>query len=157
MVKKSGFLPAICILMLINGVIDIVAGLFAVVNGFYIMLMAFAGGGAVIGVLVFLFLLCTLAGGVAKITAAAMGMKRCAHPQKSDNSLLMGFLMISLSLSSVLVYVISCGNIGAAIVIAGLIISVLYILAAARNKRLAPSQEAPESRDSQNPLEDSWL
>lgn len=130
--KGSKFLKVTGILMIIGGAFGIIGGIVAMigVGALAAVLETSAGGLMLASVLI-------LASAVFQLIAGIMGVKNCDKPEKAQSCLIMGVVVAILSVSGNVISNVLGSDFNIFSYATGLIIPVLYIIGAVKNKEPA--------------------
>ena len=130
--KGRKFLKVTGILMIIGGAFGIIGGIVAMIGAGALaaVLETSAGGLMLASVLI-------LASAVFQLIAGIMGVKNCDKPEKAQSCLVMGVIVAILSVSGNIISNVLGSNFNIFSYATGLIIPVLYIIGAVKNKEPA--------------------
>ena len=130
--KGRKFLKVTGILMIIGGAFGIIGGIVAMIGAGALaaVLETSAGGLMLASALI-------LASAVFQLIAGIMGVKNCDKPEKAQSCLVMGVIVAILSVSGNIISNILGSSFNILSYATGLIIPVLYIIGAAKNKETA--------------------
>lgn len=130
--KGRKFLKVTGILMIIGGAFGIIGGIVAMIGAGALaaVLETSAGGLMLASALI-------LASAVFQLIAGIMGVKNCDKPEKAQSCLVMGVIVAILSVSGNIISNILGSSFNILSYATGLIIPVLYIIGAVKNKELA--------------------
>ena len=130
--KGRKFLKVTGILMIIGGAFGIIGGIVAMigVGALAAVLETSAGGLMLASVLI-------LASAVFQLIAGIMGVKNCDKPEKAQSCLIMGVVVAILSVSGNVISNVLGSDFNIFSYATGLIIPVLYIIGAVKNKEPA--------------------
>ena len=130
--KGRKFLKVTGILMIIGGAFGIIGGIVAIIGAGALaaVLETSAGGLMLASVLI-------LASAVFQLIAGIMGVKNCDKPEKAQSCLVMGVIVAILSVAGNVISNILGSSFNILSYATGLIIPVLYIIGAAKNKEPA--------------------
>ncbi len=142
--KEKGFLPATCVLMIIDGVVNIVVELLIVV---WISIIAFFTFISWLSVLFFLGSLCAPARGILELIAGISGINN------GGRQLWMAPVIVILHTVSAYFYVGTIGSLGLFLLIMGIIFLMLYIIGVPSMKRPARRSKKADSQDGKQALE----
>ena len=123
----------------VTGILMIIGGGFGIIGG----ILAMLGAGALAAVLetsaggLMLASALILASAVFQLIAGIMGVKNCDKPEKAQNCLVMGVIVAILSVSGNIVSNVLGSSFNIMSYATGLIIPVLYIIGAVKNKESA--------------------
>ncbi len=130
--KGRKFLKVTGILMIIGGAFGIIGGIVAMIGAGALaaVLETSAGGLMLASVLI-------LASAVFQLIAGIMGVKNCDKPEKAQSCLVMGVIVAILSVSGNIISNVLGSDFNIFSYATGLIIPVLYIIGAVKNKEPA--------------------
>ena len=130
--KGRQFLKVTGILMIIGGAFGIIGGIVAIigVGALAAVLETSAGGLMFASVLI-------LASAVFELIAGIMGVKNCDKPEKAQCCLVMGVIVAILSVAGNVISNVLGSDFNIFNYATGLVIPVLYIIGAVKNKELA--------------------
>ena len=123
----------------VTGILMIIGGAFGIIGG----IVAMIGAGALAAVLetsaggLMLASALILASAVFQLIAGIMGVKNCDKPEKAQSCLVMGVIVAILSVAGNVISNILGSSFNILSYATGLIIPVLYIIGAVKNKELA--------------------
>ena len=130
--KGRKFLKVTGILMIIGGAFGIIGGIVAMIGAGALaaVLETSAGGLMLASALI-------LASAVFQLIAGIMGVKNCDKPEKAQTCLVMGIIVAILSVAGNVISNVLGSDFNAFNYATGLVIPVLYIIGAVKNKELA--------------------
>lgn len=130
--KGRKFLKVTGILMIIGGALGIIGGIVAMIGAGALaaVLETSAGGLMLASVLI-------LASAVFQLIAGIMGVKNCDKPEKAQSCLVMGVIVAILSVSGNIISNVLGSSFNILSYATGLVIPVLYIIGAVKNKEPA--------------------
>ena len=130
--KGRKFLKVTGILMIISAAFGIIGGIIALIGAGALaaVLETSAGGLMLASALI-------LASAVFQLIAGIMGVKNCDKPEKAQSCLVMGVIVAILSVAGNVISNVLGSDFNIFNYATGLIIPVLYIIGAAKNKELA--------------------
>ena len=130
--KGRKFLKVTGILMIIGGAFGIIGGIVAMIGAGALaaVLETSAGGLMLASALI-------LASAVFQLVAGIMGVKNCDKPEKAQSCLIMGVIVAILSVAGNVISNVLGSDFNIINYVAGLIIPVLYIIGAVKNKEPA--------------------
>lgn len=130
--KGRKFLKVTGILMIIGGAFGIIGGIVAMIGAGALaaVLETSAGGLMLASALI-------LASAVFQLIAGIMGVKNCDKPEKAQTCLVMGIIVAILSVAGNVISNVLGSDFNAFNYATGLVIPVLYIIGAAKNKETA--------------------
>ena len=123
----------------ITGILMIIGGAFGIIGG----IVAMIGAGALAAVLetsaggLMLASALILASAVFQLIAGIMGVKNCDKPEKAQSCLVMGVIVAILSVAGNIISNVLGSSFNILSYATGLIIPVLYIIGATKNKETA--------------------
>ncbi len=130
--KGRKFLKVTGILMIIGGAFGIIGGIVAMIGAGALaaVLETSAGGLMLASALI-------LASAVFQLIAGIMGVKNCDKPEKAQSCLVMGVIVAILSVAGNIISNVLGSSFNILSYATGLVIPVLYIIGAVKNKELA--------------------
>ena len=130
--KGRKFLKVTGILMIIGGAFGIIGGIVAMIGAGALaaVLETSAGGLMLASALI-------LASAVFQLIAGIMGVKNCDKPEKAQSCLVMGVIVAILSVAGNIISNVLGSSFNILSYATGLIIPILYIIGAVKNKELA--------------------
>ena len=130
--KGRKFLKVTGILMIIGGVFGIIGGIVAMIGAGALaaVLETSAGGLMLASALI-------LASAVFQLIAGIMGVKNCDKPEKAQSCLVMGVIVAILSVAGNVISNILGSSFNILSYATGLVIPVLYIIGAVKNRETA--------------------
>ena len=130
--KGRKFLKVTGILMIIGGAFGIIGGIVAMIGAGALaaVLETSAGGLMLASALI-------LASAVFQLIAGIMGVKNCDKPEKAQTCLVMGIIVAILSVAGNIISNVLGSSFNILSYATGLIIPVLYIIGATKNKETA--------------------
>ena len=130
--KGRKFLKVTGILMIIGGVFGIIGGIVAMIGAGALaaVLETSAGGLMLASALI-------LASAVFQLIAGIMGVKNCDKPEKAQSCIVIGVIVAILSVAGNVISNVLGSDFNIMSYATGLIIPVLYIIGAVKNKELA--------------------
>ena len=130
--KGRKFLKVTGILMIIGGAFGIIGGIVAMIGAGALaaVLETSAGGLMLASALI-------LASAVFQLIAGIMGVKNCDKPEKAQSCLVMGVIVAILSVAGNIISNVLGSSFNILSYATGLIIPVLYIIGATKNKETA--------------------
>ena len=130
--KGRKFLKVTGILMIIGGAFGIIGGIVAMIGaGALAAVLETSAGGLMLASAMI------LASAVFQLIAGIMGVKNCDKPEKAQSCLVMGVIVAILSVSRNIISNVLGSNFNILSYATGLIIPVLYIIGAVKNKEPA--------------------
>ena len=127
--KGRKFLKVTGILMIIGGAFGIIGGIVAMIgSGALAAVLETSAGGLMLASALI------LASAVFQLIAGIMGVKNCDKPEKAQSCLVMGVIVAILSVSGNIISNVLGSNFNIFSYATGLIIPVLYIIGAVKNK-----------------------
>ena len=130
--KGRQFLKVTGILMIIGGAFGIIGGIVAMIGAGALaaVLETSAGGLMLASALI-------LASAVFQLIAGIMGVKNCDKPEKAQSCIVIGVIVAILSVAGNVISNVLGSDFNIINYAAGLIVPVLYIIGAVKNKELA--------------------
>ena len=130
--KGRKFLKVTGILMIIGGAFGIIGGIVALIGAGALaaVLETSAGGLILASVLI-------LASAVFQLIAGIMGVKNCDKPEKAQSCLVMGVIVAILSVAGNVTSSVLGSSFNITSYVTGLVIPVLYIIGAVKNRETA--------------------
>ena len=130
--KGRKFLKVTGILMIIGGAFGIIGGIVAMIGAGALaaVLETSAGGLMFASVLI-------LASAVFQLIAGIMGVKNCDKPEKAQSCLVMGVIVAILSVAGNVTSSVLGSSFNITSYVTGLVIPVLYIIGAVKNRETA--------------------
>ena len=130
--KGRKFLKVTGILMIIGGAFGIIGGIVAMIgSGALAAVLETSAGGLMLASALI------LASAVFQLIAGIMGVKNCDKPEKAQSCLVMGVIVAILSVAGNVISNILGSSFNILSYATGLIIPVLYIIGAVKNKETA--------------------
>ena len=127
--KGRKFLKVTGILMIIGAVFGIIGGIIALIgSGALAAVLETSAGGLVFSSVLI------LASAIFQLIAGIMGVKNCEKPEKAQSCLIMGVVVAILSVAGNVISNVLGSQFSIINYATGLIIPVLYIIGAAKNK-----------------------
>ena len=130
--KESKFLKVTGILMIISAAFGIIGGIIALIGAGALaaVLETSAGGLMLASALI-------LVSAVFQLIAGIMGVKNCDKPEKAQSCMVIGVIVAILSVAGNVISNVLGSDFNIMNYATGLIIPILYIIGAAKNKELA--------------------
>lgn len=130
--KGRKFLKVTGILMIIGGAFGIIGGIVAMIgSGALAAVLETSAGGLMLASALI------LASAVFQLIAGIMGVKNCDKPEKAQSCLVMGVIVAILSVAGNVISNVLGSDFNILSYVTGLIIPVLYIIGAVKNKEPA--------------------
>ncbi len=130
--KGRKFLKVTGILMIMGGAFGIIGGIVAMIgSGALAAVLETSAGGLMLASALI------LASAVFQLIAGIMGVKNCDKPEKAQSCLVMGVIVAILSVAGNVISNVLGSDFNILSYATGLIIPVLYIIGAVKNKELA--------------------
>ena len=130
--KGRKFLKVTGILMIIGGAFGIIGGIVAMIGaGALAAVLETSSGGLMLASALI------LASAVFQLIAGIMGVKNCDKPEKAQSCLVMGVIVAILSVAGNIISNVLGSSFNILSYATGLVIPVLYIIGAVKNKELA--------------------
>ena len=127
--KGAGFLKVTGILMIIGGSISIITALVTIIG-----VAALIALGAGTALLYAAGILSILSAG-AQLIAGIIGVKNCKRPEKAQNCITWGVIVAALCVLGSILTVIGGGSFPIFSLLLGLVLPILYIIGAVKNKQ----------------------
>ena len=127
--KGAGFLKVTGILMIIGGSLSIITALVAIIG--VAALIALGAGTALLyaaGIL-------SILSAAAQLIAGIIGVKNCKRPEKAQSCITWGIIVAALCVLGSLLTVIGGGSFPIFSLLLGLVLPILYIIGAVKNKQ----------------------
>ena len=129
--KGATLLKVTGILMIIGGAISIVMSIIAVAG---IAAIAYLSDGAVSMGMLYASTALMAVGSVAELIAGILGVANSKKPEKAKTCVVWGVIVAALSVAGIVLNAIGGGSFSAVSAVTGLVLPVLYIIGAARNR-----------------------
>ena len=129
--KGATLLKVTGILMIIGGAISVVMSIIAVAG---IAAIAYLSDGAVSMGMLYASAALMAAGSVAELIAGILGVANSKKPEKAKTCVVWGAIVAALSAAGIVLNAIGGGSFSAVSAVTGLVLPVLYIIGAARNR-----------------------
>ena len=129
--KGSGFLKVTGILMIIFGSIAIIVGIVAIAG---IAALAYISDGELSSGLLYTAGVLGLVSAVVQLIAGIIGVKNCKKPEKAKTCIVWGILVIALCVIGSILNVVGGSDFSVSSLLIGLVLPVLYIIGAVKNK-----------------------
>ncbi|MDE6020034.1 MAG: hypothetical protein K2H01_03410 [Ruminococcus sp.] len=126
--KGSNFLKVTGIIMIVGGSLGIIISLLAIAGVATLAAMGLSSG------MLYASVVISVIGSVIELVAGIMGVKNCNAPEKANTCMICGISVIACSLISTIISVIAGNGFPFTSFIIGMILPVLYIVGAAKNK-----------------------
>ena len=129
--KGATLLKVMGILMIIGGAISVVMSIIAVAG---IAAIAYLSDGAVSMGMLYASTALMAVGSVAELIAGILGVANSKKPEKAKTCVVWGVIIAALSVAGIVLNAIGGGSFSAVSAVTGLVLPVLYIIGAARNR-----------------------
>lgn len=129
--KGSGFLKVTGILMIIGGALSIILYIIAIIG---IAALVYLSEGELSSGLLYTAGILGLVSAVAQLIAGIIGVKSCKKPEKAKTCIVWGILVIALTVIGSILNVVGGSDFSVSSLLIGLVIPVLYIIGAVKNK-----------------------
>ena len=129
--KGATLLKVTGILMIIGGAISVVMSIIAVAG---IAAIAYLSDGAVSMGMLYASAALMAVGSVAELIAGILGVANSKKPEKAKTCVVWGVIVAALSVAGIVLNAIGGGSFSAVSAVTGLVLPVLYIIGAARNR-----------------------
>lgn len=129
--KGSGFLKVTGILMIIGGALSIILYIIAIIG---IAALVYLSEGELSSGLLYTAGVLGLVSAVAQLIAGIIGVKNCKKPEKAKTCIVWGILVIALTVIGSILNVVGGSDFSVSSLLIGLVIPVLYIIGAVKNK-----------------------
>ncbi len=129
--KGATLLKVTGILMIIGGAISVVMSIIAVAG---IAAIAYLSDGAVSMGMLYASGALMVVGSVAELIAGILGVANSKKPEKAKTCVVWGAIVAALSAAGIVLNAIGGGSFSAVSAVTGLVLPVLYIIGAARNR-----------------------
>ena len=129
--KGATLLKVMGILMIIGGAISVVMSIIAVAG---IAAIAYLSDGAVSMGMLYASGALMVVGSVAELIAGILGVANSKKPEKAKTCVVWGAIVAALSAAGIVLNAIGGGSFSAVSAVTGLVLPVLYIIGAARNR-----------------------
>lgn len=129
--KGAGFLKVTGILMIIGGSLAIIFSIIAIAG---IAALALISEGEINSGLLYASGFLMLVSAVAEFVAGIIGVKNCKKPEKAGTCMVWGIIVAVLCVLGVILSAVGGGSFNVVSLITGLVLPVLYIIGACKNK-----------------------
>jgi len=129
--KGAGFLKVTGILMIIGGVFAIILSIIAILG---IAALTYLSNGEISSVLLYASGALMLVSSVAELVAGIIGVKNCKKPEKAGTCIGWGIVVAVLCIAGTILNSIGGGEFSVLSLVTGLVLPVLYIIGAFKNK-----------------------
>ena len=129
--KGSGFLKVTGILMIIGGALSIILYIIAIIG---IAALVYLSEGELSSGLLYTAGILGLVSAVVQLIAGIIGVKNCKKPEKAKTCIVWGILVIALTVIGSILNVVGGSDFSVTSLLIGLVIPVLYIIGAVKNK-----------------------
>ncbi|MGN0601869.1 MAG: hypothetical protein ACI4I7_04085 [Oscillospiraceae bacterium] len=132
--KGSGFLKVTGILMIIFGSIALIVSIVAILG---IAALAYISSGEMSSALLYTAGVLSLISAVAEFVTGILGVKNCKRPEKAGTCIAWGIIVIVLSVAGSILTVVGGDSFPVFSFLLGLVMPVLFIIGAVKNKKSA--------------------
>ena len=129
--KGSGFLKVTGILMIIGGAISLIVAIVAIIG---IAALVYVAGSEINAGLLYAAGVISLVSAVAERIAGIVGVKNCKKPEKARTCVVWGVIVAVLCVAGSVLTVVGGNSFPVFSLILGLVLPVLYIVGAIKNK-----------------------
>ena len=129
--KGSGFLKVTGILMIIGGAISLIVAIVAIIG---IAALVYVAGSEINAGLLYAAGVISLVSAVAELIAGIVGVKNCKKPEKALTCVVWGVIVAVLCVAGSVLTVVGGNSFPVFSLILGLVLPVLYIVGAIKNK-----------------------
>lgn len=129
--KGSGFLKVTGILMIIGGAISLIVAIVAIIG---IAALVYVAGSEINAGLLYAAGVISLVSAVAELIAGIVGVKNCKKPEKARTCVVWGVIVAVLCVAGSVLTVVGGDDFPVSSLILGLVLPVLYIVGAIKNK-----------------------
>lgn len=129
--KGAGFLKVTGILMIIGGVLAIILSIIAILG---IAALTYISNGEISSALLYASGALMLVSSVAELVAGIIGVKNCKKPEKAGTCIGWGIVVAVLCIAGTILNSIGGGEFSVLSLVTGLVLPVLYIIGAFKNK-----------------------
>lgn len=129
--KGAGFLKITGILMIIGGVLSIILAIIAILG---IAALAYISDGVISSGLLYAAGVLSLVSALAQLIAGIVGVKNCKKPDKAKSCIVWGVIVAVLCIAGSILTVAGGSSFPVVSCIVGLVLPVLYIIGAVKNK-----------------------
>ena len=129
--KGAGFLKVTGILMIIGGALALIFAIVAIAG---VAALAYLSDGTVTTGLLYAACAVSLVSAVAELVAGIIGVKNCRRPEKAGTCLGWGIAVAALCVLGTVLNVVGGGAFSVASLLLGLVLPVLFIIGACKNK-----------------------
>ncbi|MBS7307760.1 MAG: hypothetical protein KIG43_06885 [Eubacteriales bacterium] len=129
--KGSGFLKVTGILMIIGGAISLIVAIVAIIG---IAALVYVAGSEINAGLLYAAGVISLVSAVAELIAGIVGVKNCKKPEKARTCVVWGVIVAVLCVAGSVLTVVGGNSFPVFSLILGLVLPVLYIVGAIKNK-----------------------
>lgn len=132
--KGSGFLKVTGILMIIFGSIALIVSIVAILG---IAALAYISSGEMSSALLYTAGILSLISAVAEFVTGILGVKNCKRPEKAGTCIAWGIIVIVLSVAGSILTVVGGDSFPVFSFLLGMVMPVLFIIGAVKNKKSA--------------------
>ena len=129
--KGAGFLKTTGILMIIGGVLSIILAIVAILG---IAALVYISDGEISSGLLYVAGILSLVSAIAQFIAGIVGVKNCKKPEKAKSCIVWGVIVAALCIVGSILTVAGGNSFPVVSCIVGLVLPVLYIIGAVKNK-----------------------
>lgn len=129
--KGAKFLKVTGILMIIGGILGIILGIVALLG---VAALAYISDGELVTGLLYVASIVAVLSGIVQLIAGIMGVKNSKKPENAKKCMVWGVIVIVFSLISSILTVVGGNSFPTFSFLLGLVLPVLYIVGAAKNK-----------------------
>ena len=129
--KGAGFLKVTGILMIIGGALALIFAIVAIAG---VAALSYLSDGTVTTGLLYAACAVSLVSAVAELVAGIIGVKNCRRPEKAGTCLGWGIAVAALCVLGTVLNVVGGGAFSVASLLLGLVLPVLFIIGACKNK-----------------------
>ncbi|MBQ3552594.1 MAG: hypothetical protein IJA35_05540 [Clostridia bacterium] len=129
--KGAGFLKVTGILMIIGGAISIILAIIAILG---IAALAYISDGEISLGLLYAAGILSLVSAIAQLVAGIVGVKNAKRPEKAQTCIIWGIIVALLCVAGSVLTVVGGDAFPVASLLIGLVLPVLYIIGAVKNK-----------------------
>ena len=129
--KGAGFLKVTGILMIIGGAISIILAIIAILG---IAALAYISDGEISLGLLYAAGILSLVSAIAQLVAGIVGVKNAKRPEKAQTCIIWGIIVALLCVAGSVLTVVGGNAFPVASLLIGLVLPVLYIIGAVKNK-----------------------
>lgn len=136
--QKNTFLKVMGIIMIVGGILGIILSIISLLGVGALAAMAAAGGVEFSSALLIVSAILAIVGSVVELIAGISGVKNCDKPQMAKKCMILGIAIIALNIISTILVIIDYPESFSVFSVAlGLVVPVLYLVAALQLKKAA--------------------